>query len=54
MIRSSSIFDPERWNFDRKKSTTPTENGPRNADPADHRVNIEKRRKFEKKIFCQI
>lgn len=37
---SPTIWDPTRWNADRKKAETPTENGPRSGDPLDHRVSF--------------
>jgi hypothetical protein len=37
-FRSPTIWDPTRWNFDRKKSDTPTENGARVGD--EHRVSV--------------
>ncbi|KYB27081.1 eukaryotic translation initiation factor 4E transporter isoform X5 [Tribolium castaneum] len=44
---SPTIWDPTRWNFDKKKSETPTENGPRTVDdhrrrPGDPRERIRK------------
>lgn len=33
----SSILDPERWNIEKKKSDTPTENGSRTGDGPEHR-----------------
>jgi translation initiation factor 4E transporter len=44
---SPTIWDPTRWNFDRKKSDTPTENGARVGDehrrrPGDPRERIRK------------
>lgn len=32
-----SILDPERWNIEKKKSDTPTENGSRAGDGPEHR-----------------
>lgn len=37
---SPTIWDPTRWNVDKKKSDTPTENGPRSVD--EHRVSQKK------------
>ncbi|CAG9830300.1 unnamed protein product [Diabrotica balteata] len=36
---TASIWDPERWGFERKKSDTPIENGPRSSGdgPSEHR-----------------
>ncbi|XP_072379891.1 eukaryotic translation initiation factor 4E transporter-like isoform X2 [Diabrotica undecimpunctata] len=36
---TTSIWDPERWGFERKKSDTPIENGPRSSGdgPSEHR-----------------